>query len=172
MALTPKMTLFCEEYLVDLNATQAAIRAGYSAKTASEQGARLLANVRVAAHVADLMAERSKRTQITADRVLREYEIIAFGTLDDVAPWDEQGPHLIPSADLPREKRAMVSSIKVKREREWRGKGDNAEPWDVETMEIKPWDKLNALEKLGKHLGMWSDKVEHTGEMTVKVVRG
>ena len=67
---TPKQQCFIEEYLVDLNATQAAIRAGYSEKTANEQGSRLLANVSVAAAVEEAMAERSERTKVTQDCVL------------------------------------------------------------------------------------------------------
>lgn len=70
MPLTPKQQCFVDEYLIDLNATQAAIRAGYSARTANEQGARLLANASVAAAIQAGQAERSERTQITADQVL------------------------------------------------------------------------------------------------------
>lgn len=68
--LTPKQQRFCEEYLIDLNATQAAIRAGYSAKTANEQGARLLANVSVQAFIDEGKKQRSAKTGITAERVL------------------------------------------------------------------------------------------------------
>lgn len=68
--MTPKQKQFVKEYLIDLNATQAATRAGYSAKTANEQGARLLANVSVAQAVQKGMDERAKRTEITADYVL------------------------------------------------------------------------------------------------------
>jgi phage terminase small subunit len=77
MVLTHKQARFVEEYLVDLNATQAAIRCGYSPKTAYSQGQRLLKDVEVATAVAEGMAERSKRTEITADNVLRELWAIA-----------------------------------------------------------------------------------------------
>lgn len=70
MALTPKQDRFCEEYLVDLNATQAAIRAGYSQKTAGSQGERLLRNVEISAKVAALKAQRSDRVEVTQDYVL------------------------------------------------------------------------------------------------------
>lgn len=69
-ALTDKQEMFCREYLVDLNATQAAIRAGYSEDTASEQGSRLLANVKVASRVRELMAGRAQRVQVDSDWVL------------------------------------------------------------------------------------------------------
>lgn len=71
MALTDKQKMFVKEYLIDLNATQAAIRAGYSEKTANEQGSRLLANVKVAEAVKHEMQERSKRVEIEADWVLK-----------------------------------------------------------------------------------------------------
>ena len=70
--LTTKQKRFCDEYLIDLNATQAAIRSGYSPNTANEQGARLLANVSVQETIAKAMAERSKRTGICQDRVIQE----------------------------------------------------------------------------------------------------
>ena len=70
MPLTPKQESFVEEYLIDLNATQAAIRSGYSEKTANEQSSRLLANVKVAAEVAKAHAERAARTKVTQDYVL------------------------------------------------------------------------------------------------------
>ena len=69
--LTAKQQRFVEEYLIDLNATQAAIRAGYSPKTANEQGARLLANASVQEAIAKAMAERSRRTGISQDRVIQ-----------------------------------------------------------------------------------------------------
>ncbi len=68
--LTAKQKRFCQEYVVDLNATQAAIRAGYSAKTANEQGCRLLANVSVKAHIAELQQAAAKRNEVTVDTVV------------------------------------------------------------------------------------------------------
>lgn len=80
--LTVKQRMFVEEYLIDLNATQAAIRAGYSAKTADQQGSRMLANVKVQQAIAERMAERSKRTGVNQDRVVLELSKIAsFGNL-------------------------------------------------------------------------------------------
>lgn len=71
-ALTPKQQRFVEEYLVDLNATQAAIRAGYSARTAQEQSSRLLSNAMVAAAIAKAKEERAEATKITAQWVLEK----------------------------------------------------------------------------------------------------
>ena len=75
-AVTPRSSDFVDEYLVDLNATQAAIRAGYSEKTAYSIGQRLLKNVEVQKMIANRMEERSKRTEITQDRVLTDIELI------------------------------------------------------------------------------------------------
>ena len=76
--MTDKQARFCEEYMIDLNATQAAIRAGYSPKTANEQAARLLANVSIQNRIAQLQAEQSRRTGVSADRVVRELAKVAF----------------------------------------------------------------------------------------------
>ena len=80
--MTAKQERFVEEYLIDLNATQAAIRAGYSPKTANEQGARLLAKVSVQTAISKAQAERSRRTGINQDRVIRELAKVAF-----LNPW-------------------------------------------------------------------------------------
>lgn len=84
MPLTPKQKCFVEEYLIDLNQTQAAIRAGYSEKTANEQASRLLANVNIQAAIKEAMAERSKRTQITADMVLQRWWEISNVDVNDL----------------------------------------------------------------------------------------
>lgn len=87
--LTDRQARFCEEYLIDLNATQAAIRAGYSEKTANEQGARLLANVSVQEKIAELKAERSKRTEITQDSVIQELAAVARAEVKGVRAVDK-----------------------------------------------------------------------------------
>lgn len=83
MALNEKQKRFCDEYLIDLNATQAAIRAGYSPKTANEQGARLLANVSVQARLQEALKKRAARVEITQDRVLKEFAAIGFSVASD-----------------------------------------------------------------------------------------
>ena len=82
--LTEKQQRFVDEYLIDLNATQAAIRAGYSAKTADVQGSRMLGNVKVQQAISEAMAERSKRTGINQDRVVLELAKIALVKITDV----------------------------------------------------------------------------------------
>lgn len=87
--LTDRQARFCEEYLIDLNATQAAIRAGYSEKTANEQGARLLANVSVQEKIAELKAERAKRTEMTQDSVIQELAAVAHAEVKGVRAVDK-----------------------------------------------------------------------------------
>ena len=163
MALNPRQERFVAEYLEDLNATQAAIRAGYSEKTAGTQSFDLLQKPEIQSAIYDGRQAMAERTGVTVDRIVAELAIVAFGTLDEVAPWTEDGPNLIPSADLTRDQRAQIASIKVKRERPWRGKGEEAEQWQVEHVEIKREDKMKAIELLGKRLGMFTDKVELSG---------
>ena len=144
--MTAKQQRFVEEYLVDLNATQAAIRAGYSPKTANEQGARLLANVSVQSAVSTAMAERSRRTGINQDRVIQELAKIAFVNASDVI--DLKRATVLEEAA--REDLACIQSVKVK-------DGNTVE------REVRLADKLRALELLGKHLGMWTEKVQVSG---------
>ncbi len=100
MSLTPKQARFVEEYLIDLNATQGAIRAGYSAKTANEQGAQLLAKLSIRQAVAEAQAVRSKRTEITQDEVIqglkKEATLEGEGSSHSarVSAWAHLGKHL------------------------------------------------------------------------------
>jgi phage terminase small subunit len=151
--LPPKQATFVKEYLVDLNATQAAIRAGYSARTAHAQGPRLLGNVGVAAAIASATQARSERTLITADRVLEEIAAIAFAHMGQYAEWGGESVTLKDSQTVDPRAVAEVSQ-KVTRS------GNN--------VGIKLHDKLGALEKLGKHLGMWTDKGEADDRSLVK----
>lgn len=114
--LTKKQKRFCEEYLIDLNATQAAVRAGYSPKTASRIAVEVLNKTHVSEYLAMLMQERSKAVGITSEQVVKELEKIAFSDT-----------------------------------------------------EITGKEKMKALELLGKHLGMFSEKQEQTGE-EVKII--
>lgn len=150
LRLTEKQQRFCEEYLIDLNATQAAIRAGYSPRTANEQGARLLANVSISKAIAQAMAERSRRTGVSADRVVRELARIAFANAGDLI--DASDATL--KSDAVPDDLAAIQSIKVK------DLGDLG----VER-EIRLADKLKALELLGRHLGLFHDKLRLDGRL-------
>lgn len=144
--LTPKQTAFCREYLVDLNATQAAARAGYSAATANEQGARLLANVSVSEEIARLMAAREERTDITGDRVIEELATMAFYDPAEIGGADIRGPADI--AKLPEKVRRCIVG--------W--------GWDkAGNFTLKLAAKTPQLELIGRHLGLFRDKIEHSG---------
>lgn len=84
--LTDKQEAFCREYLIDLNATQAAIRAGYSHRTANEQGARLLANVSIQGRISELKQARNERNDINADYVLRQAVKLHERCMQEVRP--------------------------------------------------------------------------------------
>lgn len=149
--LTDKQKRFVEEYLIDLNATQAAIRAGYSIKTAEQIGFQLLNKTLVSEEIKKQMAERSKRTGINADRVLNELAKIAFANAKDVINFQDASVlECAKEDDL-----ACVQSVKVKRQFSEKG--------ELEERQVTMYDKKAALELLGKHLGMWKDKVEVSG---------
>lgn len=145
--LSEQRQRFVDEYLIDLNGTQAAIRAGYSVKTAQEQASRLLSNVMVQEAISKKMAERSKRTGVNQDRVVLELAKIAFVRMTDVV--DSNGRI---RGDASDDDLSCIESIKYK-------ESDNEFGGSVER-EVKIASKMKALELLGKHLGMWNDKLD------------
>lgn len=146
--LTEKQQRFVDEYLIDLNATQAAIRAGYSVKTANEQGSQNLAKLSIQQAIAKAMAERSKRTGINQDRIVLELAKIAFVKITDVVNSDCE---ILPDAD--EADIAAIESVKVKTIPTKSGESG------IER-EVKLASKLKAIELLGKHLGMWNDNLD------------
>lgn len=156
MALTAKQKRFIEEYLIDLNATQAAIRAGYSPDTANEQGCRMLANVSIRTRIDQAMAERSKRTGVSQDRVIRELARIAFVNAPDMI--DTKTATL--REDANEDDTAAIQSVKVKQM-----SGDT----EMVEREIKLADKMKALELLGKHLGMYQNNLNVNIEVSEKL---
>lgn len=155
--LTEKQKRFVEEYLIDLNATQAAIRAGYSVKRASEIGYQLLQKTTVSEAIAAAMAERSRRTGITQDRVIQELAKIAFAKMTDFVEWDGEGVRFRDSSQLSDEDAACVAEV-TEQEIEF-------ESGKKKTKKIKLHDKVAALEKLGRHLGIFNDKLELGGNV-------
>ncbi len=156
--LTPKQQTFVDEYLVDLNATQAAIRAGYSVKNAGKIGSELLQKTRIKNAIDKAMAECSRRTGITQDRVLRELAKVAFVNATDVINMDDATL----KGDANREDTAAIASVRVKT--------IPTEAGEITEREVKVYDKIKALELLGKHLGMFTDKLNVNAEMMVKIV--
>jgi len=150
--LTGKQRRFVDEYLIDLNATRAAIAAGYKEKTAPAMGAENLKKPYLAAEIARAMDERSSRTKITQDRILLELAKIGFSDLRKAM---SDGGGLLPPCEWDDETAGAISSLEVVTTRSSdTDENGNAIPEHVH--KIKTWDKLAALEKLGKHLGMFS----------------
>jgi len=168
--LTPKRQRFVNEYLKDLNATQAAIRAGYSEKTAHVQGPRLLGNVSIKAAVDAAIARRNKRLEVSQDKVIRELAKIALADIKHYLSYrtektqvgvDEEGNpvfdyrpviELVPSENVDG---TVIQEVSLS------AKG---------VFSFKLQDKLKALEFLGRHLGMFADNVNLSGDVAVKVV--
>lgn len=146
--LTKKQQRFVDEYLIDLNATQVAIRAGYSVKTARDMGCENLTKPNIQQAIAKEMAERSKRTGVNQDRVVLELARIAFVNINDVV--DTDTGEILSNAS--KDDLACIESVKFKQ-------SDNQYGGSIER-EVKFSSKLKALEKLGQHLGMWNDKID------------
>ena len=132
--------------MIDLNATQAAIRAGYSTDTAMEQGYQLLQKTSVSIAISQAMAHRSRRTGITQDRVLRELAKVAFVNANDVIDPDSATVR----ADATEDDLACIQAVKVKT--------SESEMGSSSEREIKLYDKMRALEMLGKHLGLFDKR--------------
>lgn len=159
MNLNDKQKRFCEEYIIDLNATQASIRAGYSEKTAKEIGCENLTKPNIQEYISELIKDRSYRTEITADRVIQELAKIGFSNISDYLTViekeiDVEGKKgkeskkikyidvdIFKTEDVGTHKMAVVSEIKRTKD----------------GISIKLHDKVKALEDLGKHLGIFKE---------------
>lgn len=161
MGLTQRQSAFCDEYLIDLNATQAAIRAGYSPKYAGENADKLLKNTNISLKIQELIAKRADRTGLNQDRVIDQLGFIAFSNLFDFMKVVEKtrveiGPdgnpeevttkklELRSNAEIPPEKMVAISSVKI----------------TSNGIELKLCDKIKPLEMIGRHLGMFTGKIE------------
>jgi len=150
--LTPKQQRFADEWLIDMNGTQAAIRAGYSPRSANEQAARLLAKPSIRAYIDERLAEQSRRTGVTQERIIRELARIAF--CDPTEIIDTNTGEIRPETSP--DDRSAIAAVKVR-------KIPTPDGYGIER-EIRVADKIKALELLGKRFGMFRDKVEMTGE--------
>ncbi len=164
--MTPKQASFVAEYLVDLNATQAAIRAGYSPKTAGQIGDENLKKPEIAAALQEAMKAREQRTEITQDRVLRELARIGFADIRKVVKWGE-GTALV---DPETGSTVVVNDVAL----------IGSEAIDEDTalaiseisqtaqgLKIKMHDKKGALVDIGRHLGMFLDRTEISGSVQI-----
>ncbi len=155
--LSPKQKRFVLEYLTDLNATRAAIRAGYSAHTATEQASRLLTNVNVAAAVAAAQDKRAESVGIEAERVLREVARLAL--YDPRALFNEDGSPKLP-LDLDDDIAAAITSLKIERDDEG----------NIVKLDYRLADKNAAIEKLMKHLGLFERDNRQRGDELGKLL--
>ena len=160
MKLTAKQIRFVDEYMVDFNATQAAIRAGYSEKTANTIGAQNLAKLSIQAEISRRQKDLQRSTEVTQERVVKELARIAFAnmadylhvetqtrTKDDGTETTYQIVVLSETEDLSTDQRAALANVKQ----------------SVNGVEIKLHDKIKALELLGRHIGMFNDKLSLSG---------
>jgi phage terminase small subunit len=158
--MTPKQERFVAEYLIDLNATQAAIRAGYSRHTARQAGAENLSKPVIARAIAAGKKRVTERAELSAVNVLEEIRRVAF--CDARAFFDERG-NLKTIAQLDAEQGAALAGFEVIIK--------NAEAGDGKTdkiHKIKLWDKVRALEMLAKYFGLLTEKTEHSGEISFR----
>lgn len=155
--LTPKQQRFVEEYLIDLNATQAAIRAGYSEKTAKSIGQENLTKPDIQKAIEEAQNKRTEQTQIDAAYVLRR--LVEIDQMDVLDIMDDQ-MKILPLRDWPKIWRQYISNI------------ENLELSDGEGCfkKIKWPDKVKNLELLGRHVsvGAFKDKVEHSGKLEIQ----
>lgn len=149
--LTPKQRQFVREYVVDFNATQAAIRAGYGVDNASHLGPKLVRKSHVLAAIREEEEVLATRTRIRQDDVLRELALLAFSDIDNYTIGEGRNKSrlsLRPDAD-PGAKRAVSS---MERTVVTRGKGDDKR--EEVKIKVSLWNKTNALKMLGEHLGL------------------
>ena len=165
MSLTPKQERFVAEYLIDLNATQAAIRAGYSEKTAQQQGSRLLLNVKVQEAIAKGQNKTAAKLEITKERIVEELAKIGFSNMLDYMRAGTDGDPYLDFSSLTREQAAALAEVTVEDFKD--GRGEDAR--DVRRIKFKLHDKKGALVDLAKMLGFMVEKHEHTGEISLTV---
>lgn len=167
--LTAKQERFVDEYLVDLNATQAAIRSGYSPKGAEVQGHHLLRNPKVSDLIRDRRKEAQKRAEITLDDILAEYKRIAFTGMSKFLRINENNEPEIDLSDCTPQDLDLLTEATTEAFTE------NEGTRVVRKVKIKPMDRLKALESLGKHLGLGSkaedDRMDRFAEAMKEICR-
>lgn len=157
--LTEKQEKFCQEYLIDLNGTQAAIRAGYSEKTAGSIAHENLNKPEIMERLRTLRDELQQKTQITRERVLEEYGKLAFSNMIDFIKVTSTGDAYVDLKNLTADQAAALTEITVDDFTD--GRGEDAR--DIKRIKIKLGDKKGALDSIAKHLGMFVEKHEHSG---------
>lgn len=161
--LTDKQKVFCREYIIDFNASRAAHAAGYSEKTAAKTGSENLQKPEIQSEIHRLTKGRTERTEITADRVVRELAKIAFGTIDDLGKFTEEGEFILHNSnDMNESGKASLNTVSSSTTTGDGGKST--------TLKITRQDKIKALELLGRHVGAFNN--DESGKATIKVTIG
>lgn len=156
--LTPKQERFVAEYLIDLNAKRAATAAGYSAKTAEQQGYQLLHHPSVAAAIAAKREKLAEKLELSAERVLTELMLMGFANMLDYITPQADGTAIVDLSKLTRDQAAAISEVRV----DVTASGDDDARETVKKVTFKLADKRGSLELLGKHLGLFPNKVDVT----------
>lgn len=144
MKLTPKQQKFCEEYMIDLNGTQAAIRAGYSKKTAFTIANENLNKPYIQSVISELKQKLSAKTGITAERIINELAKVGFSNIQDYL---KEGGSFKDFLKVDANQAGAISSIKFAT--------TTFEGGERQEVQVKMWDKVSALEKIGKHIGLF-----------------
>jgi phage terminase small subunit len=159
--MNDKQQRFAEEYLIDSNATQAAIRAGYSAKTAYSQGQRLLSHVEVRRAIQKAQDARAKRTEVTIDRVLTELAVVGFADMGTFLNLVDGRVERRDWSDLPVDATKVIQEIT--QEEHTGGRGHDV--GETRRTKFRLYSKLDALEKIARHLGMFTEKLKIEGSV-------
>jgi phage terminase small subunit len=152
--LTPKQARFIDEFLIDLNGTQAAIRAGYSKKTAQQIATENLSKPVIQAEIRRRQDELAEKCGITAEKIVSELGKLGFSNMGDYLKCNKDGDPYFDYEPLTPEQKAALAEVVVETYVE--GKGKDAQT--VKKVKFKLADKISALEKLGRHLGMFKDR--------------
>lgn len=167
-SLTKKEARFVEEYLVDLNGTQAYLRShpGVAETTARTEASKLLAKPCVEAALAEAMARRAKRTAITQDKVLKELARIAFSDQRHFSKWGPDGIELVPSSELSTDQARAVAEITEQVSESSSKKGSSSSV----SRKVKLHDKVKALDLLGRHFGVFKpQQLDLNGQIEIVI---
>jgi phage terminase small subunit len=154
MSITPRQERFCEEYVVDLNATQAAIRAGYAESGAAVEASRFLRNPNIRDYIEELQTGRRRVREIRADRILNTLETIAYG---DVSVFYGEDGELLPRSEWPEGAHLLVAGIEFQTV-------EKGEGMVTHIAKIKLVDRLKALNMLAQHKALLTQKIEITAD--------
>jgi len=168
-ALTPKQQRFCREYLIDMNATQAYIRAGYkvSEKVAGTAGPRLMENVGVAAAIKKALGRKLEKIEITSDAVLQEAAKVAFANMLDYLKIQEDGSVVVNLKDLTRAQAAAIQEVNFEEGADHTA--DGIIP--VRKVRFRLSDKRAALELLGRYLKLFNTETPVQDRRTAKILK-